>query len=56
METIKSIYAYRNSAMGILDAVASDYSNLNLDAHNIQQALADPNNMELLRNVLTKLG
>lgn len=56
METIKSIYAYRNSIMGILDAVSSDYSNLNLDAHNIQQALADPNNMELLRNVLTKLG
>ena len=55
-DTIKSIYAYKNSAMGILDTIASDYSNLNLDASEIQKKLADPNNMELLKNVLDKLG
>ena len=55
-DTIKSIYNYRNSAMGILENITADYNNLNLDAAEIQQKLADPNNLELLRNVLSKLG
>ena len=55
-ETIKSIYSYRNSVMGILDNISADYSNLNLDATEIQSKLADPNNMALLKDVLAKLG
>lgn len=55
-DTIKNIYDYRNSVMGILENVSADYSNLNLDATEIQAKLADPNNMELLKSVLTKLG
>lgn len=54
--TIKNIYDYKNSVMGILENISADYSNLNLDASEIQKKLADPENMELLRNVLTKLG
>ena len=54
--TIKSVYEYRNSLMGVLDIVSSDYSNLNFDATNIQQKLADPDNLSLLKDVLTKLG
>lgn len=54
--TIKNIYDYRNSAVGILQSAATDYSALNLDATEIQKKLADPENMELLRNVLDKLG
>ena len=42
--------------MGILETITTDYSNLNLDATEIQQKLADPANMELLRSVLTKMG
>lgn len=55
-DTIKSIYAYRNSVMGILETISADYNNLNLSAEEIQAKLADPNNLELLRSVLTKLG
>ena len=55
-DTIKNIYDYRNSVLGILDAVKNDYSNLNLDASDIQTKLADPENMQLLRDVLNKLG
>lgn len=55
-ETIHSVYSYNNSVMGILDTISSDYSNLSLDATEIQQKLADPQNMELLRAVLSKLG
>ena len=55
-DSIEAYYNYRNSVMGILDAVSHDYSNLNLDASKIQKELGDPNNMALLREVLTKLG
>lgn len=55
-DTIGNIYKYRNSVMGILDTISNDYNNLNLDASEIQKKLADPENMQLLRNVLTKLG
>lgn len=56
LDTITNIYAYRNSIMGILENVSADYSNLNLDATEIHNKLADPNNMALLKDVLTKLG
>ena len=55
-ETISNIYAYRNSVMGILDNVVTDYSTLDFNASEIQKKLADPENLELLRQVLTKLG
>ena len=54
--TITNIYEYKNSAMGILDAVSSDYNNMNLDATNIQAALGDSENLGLLRDIMTKLG
>jgi hypothetical protein len=54
--SIKSIYDYHNSVMGILEAVTTDYSNLNLDASEIQKKLGDPENMALLKQVLAKLG
>lgn len=54
--TIDSIVKHRNSALGILEAISADYSNLNLDATEIQQKLADPDNMALLKDVLSKLG
>jgi hypothetical protein len=53
---IKNLYDYKNSAMGILEMVSADYSNLNLDATNIQAALGDPENLTLLKEVVTKLG
>lgn len=55
-DTIKNIYDYRNSVMGILERVKDDYSNLELNAANIQDQLSNPSNMELLRDVLAKLG
>ena len=55
-QSVKAIYAYRNSVLGILESISQDYSALNLDATEIQQKLADPDNMALLKQVLTKLG
>ena len=54
---ITNIYTYKNSIAGILDILTTeDYTNLQLDATKIQKLLGDPENMEFLREVLTKLG
>lgn len=55
-KVIKAIYEYDHSVFGILEAIKTDYSNLDLNATEIQQKLADPENMDLLRTVLAKLG
>lgn len=55
-ETIKNIYNYKNSVMGILDTVSTDYSNLKLDIEGLKQNLAEGNGVEFLQEVLTKLG
>lgn len=55
-DTMESIYSYQNSVMGILDSINQDYSNLNLDATEIQKKIADPENLELLKSIMTRLG
>lgn len=55
-ESANAIYSYENSVLGILNSVKEDYSALNFDASEIQEKLSDPENMQLLRDVLTKLG
>lgn len=54
--TISNIYDYKNSVMGVLDTVKADYSNLNFDAEQLHQNLEDPENLQLLKEVLSKLG
>lgn len=55
-DAIDAYYKYHNSVFGILDSINKDYSDMNLDATEIQKKLADPENMALLRDVLAKLG
>ena len=55
-ESIEAVYKYQNSVLGILDSVAQDYSNLESDASKIQQELADPQNLELLKGIMSRLG
>ena len=55
-ETVESIYQYHNSALGILDAMQTDYNGLDMDASAIQAKLADPDNLELLKSIMTRLG
>ncbi len=54
--TIEEFYKYHNSVLGILDNIQADYSNLNLEATEIHNKLAEPDNMAFLKDVLTKLG
>lgn len=54
--TANHIYDYRNSIYGILDALNTDYSNLELDADALKSKMVDPEAVGLLKQVLTKLG
>lgn len=53
---IDEIYKYKNSALGILQAVSEDYSNLDLDATKIQEKIGNKENVEFLKNVMDKMG
>ena len=55
-DSIEAVYKYQDSILGILEIISQDYSNLDFDATKIQQQLADPDNLSLLKDVLTKLG
>lgn len=55
-DTIEAVYKYQNSVLGILDSISQDYSNLELDASTIQKEIADPENLKLLKGIMTKLG
>lgn len=55
-KTAEHIYNYRNSIYGILDAMSTDYKGLELDAEALREKLADPSELDLLKNVLSKLG
>lgn len=55
-KTVDAVYAYNNSVLGILESVSQDYSNLDFDIEKIQQAISNPENLELLKDVLTKFG
>lgn len=53
---LKDINHYDNSVYGIMDNLGKDYNNLNLDATTIRDKIADPENMTLLKEVISKLG
>ena len=55
-DATERIYEYRNSAYAILDSLKTDYNALDFDAEAIRQKIADGENVEFLKDVLTKLG
>ena len=55
-DTVDSIYKYNNSIFGILDAVTTDYKDLNFDVSELQKNISNPENLTLLKDVITKLG
>lgn len=55
-EVIRAIYEYKNSVYGIMDSMANDYKDLGAEAEEIQKNLSDPENLKLVKDVLSKLG
>ena len=56
LATIKEIYRYRDSAMGIMEQIVKDYKDVDLDAHKITEQLANNDNLSLIKDVVTKMG
>lgn len=54
--TIKNIYDYKNSVMGILESVKEDYNAVNLDMEDLKDKMANPEDLALLKDILAKLG
>jgi hypothetical protein len=54
--SIDKIYEYRNSAYGILDSFKNDYNEMNFDVNKLREALADDNNVELLKEIIDKMA
>lgn len=53
---IESIYNYKNSVMGIFDAIANDYNNVNFDLDAIREKLTDPDALAMLREIAPVMG
>lgn len=53
---IDEIYKYKDSALGILQAISEDYSNLDLDAEKIREKIGNKENVEFLKDVMDKMG
>lgn len=55
-KTIDNIYKYRNSAYGILDAIKTDYSDLDLDIEKLTSQLSKGEGLDTIKEVLEKMG
>ena len=53
--TIEEFYKQQNSAMGIMEKVTSDYSNLDFEANDIREKL-QAGDLNFLKEVLEKMG
>lgn len=54
--TIKSVYKYQNSILGILDTISQDYSNLNFDISGIKDKLTNPEQLATLKELAQVSG
>jgi hypothetical protein len=55
-ECSEAIYSYRNSVMGIIETISQDYSQLDMDATALQAKIGNPENLALLKDILTQMG
>lgn len=54
--SISEFCNYKNSIMGILEAVSSDYSNIDFDINNIMSQLKNSKDLELLKEIAPLLN
>lgn len=52
----ESMYSQMNSVYGIMENIAQDYSNVGTEIDVMEKKIANPDNLTLLRDVVTKLG
>lgn len=55
-ETITNIYAYKNSVLGMVDAMNQKSEDLQVDGEALQKVIGDPENLTLVKQILDNLG
>jgi hypothetical protein len=55
-DTIENVYQYKNSVMGIVENLTTDYSSLNFDLEEIQKNISNPENLTLLKEIVNISG
>jgi len=55
-KVLDNIYAYKNSIYGVIEGFNNSADNLKLDSEEIQKNLSDPENLKLVKEILTKMG
>lgn len=53
---ITSVYQYQNSALGILDTIKTDYSNLDFNIEELKDKLAGAENLDIVKEVVDKMS
>lgn len=54
--SIEAVYSYQNSALGILDAIRQEHDALEFNIEDLQKKLANTENLDVVKEVLNKLG
>ncbi len=55
-ETITEIYRYRDSFMGVMEQTQVSYKDLDQEISDIESKISNPDNLTLLKDVVTKLN
>lgn len=55
-QTIKSVYRYQNSVLGVLNAISQDYNETSFDIEKLQEEISDEKNLTLLKDIMSNLG
>lgn len=55
-ESLSNYFKYRNSIYGIMDNMNQNYSNLGEEAEQLQKNISNAENLDLVKNILTKMG
>lgn len=55
-KTIDAFYAYKNSIYGILETINQDYNNVQTDIGEITAQMSDLSNLDLIKDIMSKLG
>lgn len=56
VETSEAIYAYRNSVKGILEHIKNSQEDLSFNINELTEKLGDVQNLEFVKDLLTKIG
>lgn len=55
-DSIKAVYEYQNSVLGVLETVKADYSETAFNIEELQKKLSNPENLSLIKGILSNLG